>query len=148
MSLSSLLISILLILTNISHGTIFLSTTTIIENNTATVNITINTDLNLVEIELSTSISTPHLWKGFGFDSTSMFGTYAIIIDYTYPEQIPIVIETTLGDHNIGTVYTLPEITIISDINNGITRNVKLQRTINGTYSFPTTPQTFNMISA
>ncbi len=112
------------------------------------INLTIDTDANLVYIQLISYVSTNSRWNGFGFDSTQMLGTYAIIIDYLFPNQLPIVFEASLGNHTTGTIYTTPEITILSDINDGVTRTIHLQRPIKGTFSFPMKPTTINIISA
>ena len=144
--MSSLLTVCLSIFLGISDSTILLGESSIIENNT--VNIAIDTELNEVKIKLSHSISTPFVWNGFGFDSNVMDGAYTIIMDYIFPQQTPIVIEYTLDDHAIGSIYSEPAITVISDINDGITRTVNLKRSINGTYSFPTTATAINVMSA
>eukprot|EP01083_Nonionella_stella_P019590 54405_1 len=130
-----------------NNGIILTSDTfTMMETNT--VNITIDTKLNLVDIELSI-LSTSAVWKAFGFGSNVMLDTYSIILDYALPGETSIVLETTLAQRSIGTVYTVPEITVSSDTNDGTTRTVHIQRPIDGTYSFPTAPTAlFNVISA
>eukprot|EP01083_Nonionella_stella_P179262 635913_1 len=127
---------------------LFSEASKVIPNNN--LSITIDTDLNLVYIELmiTKTASSPLFWSGFGFGSAQMMDTYSIIIDYTFPDQKPIVFETTLGDHSIGSIYATPHITVISDTYDGIHRRIHLQRPISGTYTFPTTPTPFNIISA
>eukprot|EP01084_Bolivina_argentea_P041302 76204_1 len=141
-----LIIVMLCFCTNITHSIILSGQSKVIDNNF--VNLTINTNTNLVYIQLISYVSTTLRWNGFGFDSTEMAGTYTIIMDYLFPNQLPIVFETTLANHDTGTIYTNPEITILSDINNGITRTINLQRPTLGTFSFPKKPTTINIISA
>eukprot|EP01083_Nonionella_stella_P036859 100524_1 len=142
----SIVLSLCLYVNHVTYSMILLSETMLIEN--STIRITIDTEFNFVHINLTTPVPSPLKWTGFGFGTSQMIETYAIIIDYTFPAQQPVVYETILGDHTIGTVHSQSEIVVLSDTNDGTTRRIIMQRPIIGTYSFPTSATTIDIISA
>eukprot|EP01083_Nonionella_stella_P242889 846863_1 len=116
------------------------------------ITITIDSKTKLVQFHMITYTPST-IWTGFGFEyfpyiaSNYHENTYAIILEYDINFQ-PIVTEYTLAYKSKGTIYSIPELTIISDTSNGLWREVIATRPITGTFTFPdaTLRNNFQMI--
>lgn len=139
---SLLLLLVTLCLSTSAKANIFGANTTVnAGGETLTLDLTIDTDNDLVTITMT---GPDNLFFAFGFGGTSMNGTYAIIM-----EGNGNVMERNLGFHNQGSLLTSSFATI-SNTTSGGTRTVTVTRAINGLngsyYTFPTTAATINFI--
>eukprot|EP01084_Bolivina_argentea_P084224 152374_1 len=121
----------------ITSSQTFQGSATVIGDNSF--DITIDYSRSLVVMVLS---GRAGVWNGFGFGSSSMQNTYALIMEYTRNDiSSTLLWEYTLANHKAGTKLTVDEIRIVSDTTSGSIRTVTIERAIIGTtYSFPTPP--------
>jgi len=121
----------------VSHAQTYHGFATIIHQNS--VELSINYDTNMVDIIMRGPIN---FWNGYGFGSTRMSRTYAIIIEYDQNNHFhAFMSEYTLANHRAGSRHLTPEATLLSDTESGQIRTVKVSRPIVGEYTFPNPPK-------
>lgn len=133
---------ILLLIPSLMNASIFTANTSVnAGGQTLTLDMTIDTDINLVTLTMT---GPDNVFFAFGFGGTAMNNTYAIIM-----EGNGNIMERSLGNHNSGTLLT-SSVTVLQNTTSGGIRTVQLTRAINGLnasyFTFPSSATTINFI--
>eukprot|EP01083_Nonionella_stella_P006505 18897_1 len=135
----------------VSNGQFLTGENTDILDGQVSLSVAINLDVEQVRMLLSGPSDS---WYAIGFGNSAMDGTYSILTfmaetqGLNGTEEISVIEEVILGDHDNGLPLRNQSLFILDDITEDLRRTIEIQRPIAGNYSFPTAPGFIDIISA